>query len=189
MAHDKAKGHKGLTQKHLHSRISYLYQAATYLANPAGIYQNIHNRGKIQVPRPEEELGSGTADCTSVPKGCQTMEASDSEVEKFPLQVKDATCARNVAMSQQLLGHLRTVSRKSQVRISQNMKHTMCKRCNLLLIPGSTSTTFIENKSCSGIKAWADVLVITCDACGTARRFPVGANRQLKRDSRTSEVR
>ncbi|KAF2281422.1 Rpr2-domain-containing protein, partial [Westerdykella ornata] len=80
--------------------------------------------------------------------------------------------------------HLRAVSQKGQLRLSLDMKHSLCKTCHALLIPGRTSTQNLENRSKGGSKPWADVFEIECNICGTKKRFPVGAKRQQRKDKR-----
>lgn len=77
-------------------------------------------------------------------------------------------------LSRFYLSTARTVAQKSVLRLSPNLKQTICRRCDALLIPGTTSTHRIENNSRGGRKSWADVLVVGCNACGTVKRFPVG---------------
>ncbi|KAJ4297468.1 hypothetical protein N0V90_005359 [Kalmusia sp. IMI 367209] len=79
---------------------------------------------------------------------------------------------------------LHTVSRKGQVRLSSDLKRSVCRICNTVLIPGRTATQRIENESRGGKKPWADVLVIECTLCGSKKRFPVGAQRQKKKAER-----
>lgn len=88
------------------------------------------------------------------------------------------TASQGSPESTRLLGHLRGVSRKSQIRIAPELKHTVCKRCDCLLIPGRTSTETIRNDSRNKNKPWADVLEVRCNRCGTIKRFPVGGIHQ-----------
>jgi len=92
--------------------------------------------------------------------------------------------SQDFALSRRYISHLRTVSLKSQIRLASDLKHSICKRCDIPLMPGSTSTSYIENKSRGGQKAWADVQVVICVACGTAKRHPIGAKRQANRGAR-----
>jgi ribonuclease P protein subunit RPR2 len=82
--------------------------------------------------------------------------------------------------SRHLLSQLRAVSLKAQIRLSSQIKHTLCKRCNSLLIAGKTSKEKVVNESKGGRKPQADVLVVRCDFCGTVKRFPVGQSRGSK---------
>ena len=188
MASEKARAHKGLLQKHLHSRISYLYQAAIYLSGTTGKAQTCEsNSGKEKqlVNNHGEAAGmSEAASERSLPIAPSTQEEGTPALgERSMLQ------AQSGALPRQLLTHLRAVSLKGQIRLSPNMKHSICKRCDLLLVPGNSATTYMENKSRGGKKSWADVLVITCNACGTAKRYPVGAKRQLRKKKRPIQAK
>lgn len=192
MAQDKAKAHKGLAQKHIHSRISYLYQAATYLANvthQARASTPYIQNSVMKKSEPSEELQCAVA----APKA-----GSDNALPVLPTHHEGGMPKigsdrerefEGSALSRQLVVHLQAVSLKSQVRLSATIKHTICKRCGILLVTGSTSTSHLDNSSRGGRKPWADVLVTTCTACGSARRFPVGAKRQGRRESRIAKAR
>ena len=189
MAKDKVNG--GPTQKHLHSRVSYLYQAAAYLventirqqSSDANYLQNIESNN-----REKRDPSSTSPPPDSALEGNASI--SDSRKDE---QMKTASqrilSGSSAAPSQRLLAHVRTILRKSQIRLAPHVKHSICKRCDALLISGSTSTTHVENKSKNGNKPWADVLKVVCDACGTAKRYPIGAKRQLKRQERLKTLK
>ncbi|KAH7075471.1 RNAse P Rpr2/Rpp21/SNM1 subunit domain-containing protein [Paraphoma chrysanthemicola] len=84
---------------------------------------------------------------------------------------------------------LQQVSRKAQLRLSVDLKRTICKACNTVLVPGSTATQAIENMSRGAAKPWADVLVIKCRICGGKKKFPVGAKKQPKKKYRKAAVK
>jgi len=183
----KGKGLKGgPAQKHLHSRISYLYQAATYLADATRnqVEDSSCSKSIEQVNNgPEKHDQSSTI----------IFASAETESSKVPLEPRNElaginrhnlSTAKDLALSSQLLTHLRAISLKSVIRITPDIKHSICKRCDVLLIAGSSATVEMENKSRGGRKPRADVLVVTCVACGAAKRFPVGAKRQLKRQYR-----
>ena len=169
MAQDKVRAQNRLAQKYLHSRVSYLYQAAsaTYLARKTYNQQrsNATSGGRCL----KENKGEATHQNTKA-----TMASS--------LNLSST-------LSRYLLGHLRAVSLKSQIRLSPTIKHSICKRCNTLLLPDFTSTCRLENSSRGGRKTWADNIVSACNACGIEKRFPVGAKRQLKKLIRRSNTR
>lgn len=83
-----------------------------------------------------------------------------------------------------LAAQLQAVSQKAQIRLSHDMKRSICKVCSTPLIPHTTSETRIENKSRAEKKSCADVLVIQCRNCRAAKRFPIGAQRQKKKAER-----
>ena len=191
MAQSRAKAQKAIAQKHLHARVSFLYQAATYLAEVDGQSQAkvpcISDESKKSChPARELQYAATTPQAVSKDKlHISTIEQPNMMPEIGP---DDNWASRDSALSRQLLAHLRAVSLRSQIRLTPAVKHTICKRCDVLLIPGSTSTSYIENKSSGGRKPWADVLVRTCTACGTSKRFPVGAKRQVRRESRIDKA-
>lgn len=179
----------GVSQRHLYCRMSYLYQAATHLMNA------------------RLDGGSGATDLTTIttenkfPAPLQSKSAHHAEgahdikvetLKSLPTishASVNQVSTNTLGPSCHLVSQLRAVSLKGQIRLSQAMKHSICKRCDALLFPGSTSSTRVENKSRGGKKPWADVLVTTCHSCGAAKRFPVGGKRQRRRPHRASDTK
>lgn len=89
-----------------------------------------------------------------------------------------------VGMSRRLLADLRAVSQKTQIRLSPELKRTVCRFCDSLLVEGRSCSTSIENPSRRAAKPWAAVLVCQCHTCGRVRRSPVCAPRQVRRHLR-----
>ncbi|KAF2403181.1 hypothetical protein EJ06DRAFT_466749, partial [Trichodelitschia bisporula] len=83
-----------------------------------------------------------------------------------------------------LASNVFAVSLKSQVRLSSEVKRTLCKRCNSVLLGDQTCHTYIENKSRGGKKPWAGVRVVECTTCDFQKRYPVNAERQPKKGTR-----
>lgn len=88
------------------------------------------------------------------------------------------------ALARRLVSDLQSVSRKTQIRLPPAVKGSICKICNTMLVPDLTCSEKMENKSKNGSKPWADVKVQSCNTCGSAKRIPVGAQRQLRRPHR-----
>lgn len=177
MGKSKAPKPTSVPNKHLHSRISYLYQAATYLST---VQTEENQPTKVSTSTTEPSHAGGEQLHT------KATESSNNDNQDAHLNTHQN---KNVPFSRLLLSQLHDVTLKGQVRLSQEMKRTICRRCYTLLAPGQSSTTRIENPSRGGNKPWADVLVIRCDACGAEKRFPVGMKRQLSRSKRaTTEV-
>lgn len=144
---------KGVPNKHLHVRLSYLYQAATYLT-----------------------LQTTMQDTTTTTTGF---------TQNGPTELHDtAKVQRQSPLALELGSDIQQVSRKGQLRLAVDLKRSMCKSCNAVLIPGRTATQVIENPSKGGKKPWADVLVVTCNLCGGKKRFPVDAMKQLRKAKR-----
>jgi ribonuclease P protein subunit RPR2 len=162
----KSKGAGNVPNKTMYSRVSYLYQAATFLATQ----QQPHSKAEANSLT---DRGSSTQVCDATYTAKAEMQAhSNSETTLQPA-------------SRRLISDLRAVSLKTQMRMSPAMKHAICKNCDTLLIDGSTCTSEVENQSKGGKKQWADILVRRCKTCGLARRYPVAAERQKRRPQRS----
>lgn len=162
MAKLKSKG-AIVPNKAMHSRASYLYQAATYLAT-------------------QQQTHSNAATESSTTPAQDTTNAA-----KVDLQATSESKALLQSASRRLVSDLGAVSLKAQMRMAPAMKHSICKNCDTLLVDGSTCTNEIENKSKGGKKPWADTLVRKCNTCGSAKRYPVGTERQKRRPWRSVE--
>lgn len=168
----KGKESKGssakVTNKAMHSRVSYLYQAAAFLETRKLIASEpVGDKAEGSYTRGLTRSG----DCPT--QGTQPTKSGSPNLEE---------CSH--ALSRKLLSDLRSVSLKAQIRLSPTMKHTICRRCSTMLIDGSTCTSEIENKSKGGKKPWADILVRRCNSCGCEKRHPVAVERQLRRPYR-----
>ena len=150
----KAKGSKGksVPHKHLHARLSYLHQASSYVSLAKHNHKRESTKRRGSQSVPEEEELSHTRQMSS-----------------------------DYAQSRHLLNQLRAVSLKAQIRLAPQLKHSICKRCNSLLVAGKSSTERINNESKGGAKDCADVLVIECFFCGTVKRFAVGLPKRSKK--------
>lgn len=171
----------GVPQKHLHSRISYLYQAAIYLDNVEANVSKIITcspEGRIttsNTPKSAELAGSSDVAGPSKNIVCSVnLDESVTEVSNDHLQpqLEEQLRERASPQTHYLLTLMRSVSQKSQIRLSQSIKRSICHRCNGRL--STHSTAEIENLSRGGRKPWADVLVMKCCQCGYVKRYPVG---------------
>ena len=154
------KSGKGVPQKHLHARVSYLHQVAQYLSTKSN---------------------GGAGKGTTRPSASKTTEQIATNASSPPIALgSHIPQSHSRSQSQYILSQLRAVSLKSQIRLSPALKHSICKRCDTLLIAGSTCSQTIVNESPGGRKPWADVLVVSCVWCGAAKTFAVGQNRGEK---------
>lgn len=148
--------------KTLYSRVSYLYQAAAYMATQHA-----------------ESTVTATTVATEKEKKQKSMPAA--EISSEPRSTSHQPASRR------LVADLRAVSHKVLMRMSPAMKHSICKNCDTMLIDGTTCKNKIENRSRGGKKPWADVLMRKCNTCGLARRFPLTAERRKRRPQREQE--
>lgn len=151
----KGKAQNSVANRHIYSRASYLYQAASYLA---------------QVQEPKQQATSSKNESHNP----QHSTTSDTALEKKAVQ----------NTSRQMISDMRAVTLKLLIRQSPDLKRTICKFCDSLLVEGKTCHSTIENPSKGGKKPWADLLVIQCLTCHNAKRFPISSKRQKKRHQR-----
>ena len=172
--------------KHLYSRLSYLWQAANYMSQMANASDNKtkSNQSGVQLLNAMKDEKSLERAATKESACRHESAAIDSSLPDEASHCTDYRPDIDLGQSRRLVSHIRAISCKSVLRLSPGMKHSFCSYCESPLIPGSTSSSAIENKSRGGRKPWADVLVITCKLCGTSRRSPLGAKRQPKRKDR-----
>lgn len=161
----------GIPNRHVYSRISFLYQAASYMSTTAAKRHLSSSRSDVNLPRDGQHHDETTLNTE------YQEERSVTETASAPVQ----------NLSRKLVTDLRAVTLKSQMRISPALKRTICKYCDTLLVEGQTCSSSVENTSKGGKKPWADVLVIECRICGRAKRFPVSAARQKRRPHRATK--
>lgn len=169
---------RSLPNRAAYCRASYLYQAATYLATAGSA-----SASTLAIPpadKPNTEAAS--------PGGGGEDGACERDGKNVP-ESRLSRPPRLRGLSRALLTDLRTISQKSQFRLTPAVKHSVCKYCDTLLVEGRTVSSVVENRSKGGRKPWADVLVRTCRTCGGVKRFPVSAPRQKRRHERELEGR
>jgi len=180
---------KGNPNKHQQARISFLYQAATYLANTQRD-QKLQNRSGEGISTDHLSLGqTGSAELSTTSQSGDGMEVGSENLQSqdIPISTSGTSAAVRstiLGLSRYLSSHLRAVSLKSQVRLSRDIKRSICKRCSTPLVPDITSQSTTENRSCGGKKPWADVLVVQCSFCKAEKRLPVGSKRQARKGER-----
>ncbi len=161
MAKGKGAAGSAVANRPAYSRVSFLYQAAALLARTSATQP---------AKKPTQKQGQKQDDSSSLP--------ATSTPAQTPLQ----------GMARRLLTQMRSVARKTNMRVRPAVKHRVCKYCDTLLVEGSTCLSAVENNSRGGRKQWADLLVVTCTTCGRARRYPVSASRQPRRPLRHGKV-
>ncbi|KAG8629367.1 hypothetical protein KVT40_003232 [Elsinoe batatas] len=162
---------KGAKSRHLQARVTFLDRAAKLLAAQqftASI--NVVRSTKI----PDAPNNAAHANHTGTLQDTATTDTT----------ANDTPQSTNTGLPLLLSSHMRTVAKRGQVRIAQDVKRSICKICSTPLIENKTSSTRIENTSTGERKAHADVKVVECLNCGGVKRFPIGARRQAKRSQR-----
>lgn len=108
-------------------------------------------------------LGHEPAHASSTSSDCQSGGAAGTKTDVEASKVT----------ARYLVSTIKAAALKAQIRLSPEIKRSLCRFCDSFLIEGDTCTSIVENNSKGGKKPWADVLVIKCKACGGVKRFPV----------------
>ncbi|KIM30513.1 hypothetical protein M408DRAFT_66196 [Serendipita vermifera MAFF 305830] len=74
---------------------------------------------------------------------------------------------------------IKTIGNKSMVKIDPSVKRTICKACNIVLIPGQTSSVRVKSS-----KSHRFVRNQTCHNCGWVQRIPCPPRPQLDEESK-----
>ena len=143
----------------LHSRVSYLHQAAVYLA----LEETKANR--------------------KPPSDGEKPHLETRGLVKIKEELQETSGSLHQSSARRIVSDLRGVGGKVLIRMSPAMKQSICRNCDTLLFDGSTCSVEVENKSKGGKKPWADVLVRKCCTCGYVKRYPLG-ERQKRRPHR-----
>lgn len=155
----------------MYTRMSFLYQAATCMA-------------MVEAGEPDSETSPQAAPPAAADSDAH-MEEDDGHEDDTKHDESSTTTTQ--ALSRRLLTDLRSVTLKTQIRMNSDIKRTICKYCDTLLVEGQTCTSTVENKSRGGRKPWADLLTIKCHTCSRKRRYPVNAPRQKRRPHRVPD--
>lgn len=153
---------------HIHARIAYLNKIATLMAS-----------NQDSARHDTREIANGVSAIAASSTSSSASQADQSHGSETSLAKHGVPYLYG--------SQLRAISRKGQVALSQDLKRSLCRVCNGPLIQGQTCTEHLENRSRGGRKPTADVKILHCSTCGTNKRFPVGARRQLKKSKRLAQ--
>ncbi len=155
----KGKNNGGVQNRAIYSRVSFLQQAAAFLACSK---------------QPSQDLG-GAKTTSNQPTTCSTQNTFGIPgSEPLPLQ----------GMARRLPTDMRSVSLKTRIRLTPAVKQSVCKFCDSVLVEGQSCTSSVENRSRGGSKPWADILVRKCHSCQWERRYPINAERPKRKTER-----
>ncbi|XP_052791088.1 uncharacterized protein LOC128225098 [Mya arenaria] len=70
----------------------------------------------------------------------------------------------NAGLCRYYINTLKLIARKNCIALHPNIKRTICKRCNMLLVPGLSSLIRLKHKR-------QKMSTITCTECGTVKLY------------------
>ncbi|EDR11615.1 uncharacterized protein LACBIDRAFT_314015 [Laccaria bicolor S238N-H82] len=140
-------------------RLNFMYQASVYL-------QSLSTSAST----------SSTSSADSMDQsGVPPCEASGSITEPSSPQKSAKGKRRRVIgrkktvndLARSYVHALKVVGQKTTVKMDPSIKRTLCKGCNVVLVPGSTAFVRVKRSSSHGHS-----VVYTCTGCKTSRRIP-----------------
>lgn len=180
-----AKGKGKNVQGHLRARLDYLHKAASYLQSTtiSAKQQAQHSQNNT---RASDEVQSSSA--RNVPQILNPYPAAAATATATATVQKESSGLDHLPnISRAYISQLRGISLKTQLRLPQEVKRSICKRCDTLLVRGASCVQEISNASHGGQKLWADVRVVRCVTCGTEKRYPQAERRSKKLAERRKE--
>ncbi|KAF5383494.1 hypothetical protein D9757_006096 [Collybiopsis confluens] len=126
-------------------RLNFLYQASVYL--------NTVHCSTSQLPP------SSSSSLSSAPDDPTTNQKKKGKEKKKTVGLGD--------LSRSYIGTMKSVGTKTTVQLDPSVKRTLCKRCNTVLIPGSTASVRTKKSPSHG-----HFMVYTCGVCKHSVRIP-----------------
>lgn len=185
-----AKGKGKNVNGHLRARLDYLHKAAVYLQSTAiSSEQQQTQRGSNGRSTGDEKVDIRSNSLQTEPlylDGNAVAATTEKGLDSVK-QTQQAKLGHLPNASRAYISQLRGISLKTQLRLPQEVKRSICKRCDALLVPGVNCTQEVRNASREGKKPWADVRVVRCTTCDTERRYPQTDRRSKKLGERRKE--
>ncbi len=82
------------------------------------------------------------------------------------LHQAEAILSQDVELSKRYVGLAKKISKRTKVRIPQEKKHYLCKKCGQPLVPGKNARIRLRPANSR--------IIFSCLGCGAIRRYPYG---------------
>ncbi|KAG5641266.1 hypothetical protein DXG03_005589 [Asterophora parasitica] len=151
---DDAPTASSVANRDIIQRLNFLYQASVYLSTLPSAPSSSDSTSLLSS---NGSNAHATTDDNKVTKGMKGMK--DAKAAKRTVTARD--------LSRTYIDTMKIVGQKTTVKIDPAVKRTLCKGCNLTLIPGSTASVRVKKSPVHG-----HTMVYTCTACNTSRRIP-----------------
>lgn len=186
-----AKGKGKNVNGHLRARLDYLQKAAAYLQSTSiSSKQQQAQHANNENNTSDEKADIHSNSLRTVPlslHGNAAAATAENDLDNVNHQTHQKKSDHLPNFSRAYISQLRGISLKTQLRLPQELKRSICKRCDTILLPGVNCTEEVRNASREGKKPWADVRVFRCMTCGTEKRYPQTDRRSKKLGERQKE--
>ncbi|KAI0682543.1 RNAse P Rpr2/Rpp21/SNM1 subunit domain-containing protein [Cytidiella melzeri] len=131
-------------------RLNYLYQASVLLSSAK--------------PFPADN----TVPTVPMPASKTSGTSHRQQCKREMLEQRNPSTAVDLART--YVRSMKVIGKKTTVRMDPTVKRTLCKKCAIVLVPGSTALVRVKSSGPHG-----HVVLWTCLACKTTRRIPAPA--------------
>ncbi|KAH9822132.1 RNAse P Rpr2/Rpp21/SNM1 subunit domain-containing protein [Melampsora americana] len=139
-------------------RLNFLHQAAHYFATASHSLQSTQDARSLEAK--EDTIGSKRA------SGCLSKQIHDQRRERL-LIAQPVLHAPISGLSRVMSTNMKAVARKAVVRMDPSVKRSICRSCNLLLVPGHTSVIRLRPS-----KTHVRRVSTVCLSCQDSRNIP-----------------
>jgi len=155
-AKNEAPNPNSVTNRDILQRLNFLYQASTYL--------NSLQAGPSRTPQSKAPVDRSTDAVHDIASPGTT---ASSKKDKRREQNRRRHPTTYTDLSRSYVQSMKTIGTKTNVRMDPSVKRTLCKGCNIVLVPGSTAAVRIKSSSAHG-----HVMTYSCLLCNHVRRIP-----------------
>ncbi|EMD37650.1 hypothetical protein CERSUDRAFT_123546 [Gelatoporia subvermispora B] len=143
-----------VTNRDILQRMNFLYQASAYL----------NSISPSREPQPSQSQDTSTYTPGSVPSS-QVGQPAGKRKQPKKLRIRHPTTTHELARS--YVDSMRSIGQKTTVKMDPAVKRTLCRKCDVVLIPGVSATVRVKSSSSHG-----HAMSYTCMTCKTIRRIP-----------------
>ncbi|KAL5523807.1 hypothetical protein ACEPAG_7980 [Sanghuangporus baumii] len=156
---DDTPNPNSIPNRDIMQRLNFLYQASSYL-NGLGVVHSTSGPSNVAVHSKTEDVEDRTG--KERPSSAKTKEMTYG-MRKWSGQRK----ATAYDLARSYVKSMKVIGQKTNVKMDPSVKRTMCKGCNMLLMPGVTAKVRVKPLPSHG-----HAVSYTCMNCSFSRRIP-----------------
>ncbi|KAL5507258.1 hypothetical protein ACEPAH_6714 [Sanghuangporus vaninii] len=153
---DDTPNPNSISNRDIMQRLNFLYQASSYLNGLGFVHGGISGPSNVAIHSKTEDAEDRN--------GKERPSSAKTNVTRKRAGKRKATAhdlARSYVKSMKIIGQ------KTNVKMDPSVKRTMCKSCNMLLMPGVTAKVRVKPLPSHG-----HAVSYTCMNCSFSRRIP-----------------
>ncbi|TCD68269.1 hypothetical protein EIP91_011235 [Steccherinum ochraceum] len=162
---DEVPNPNSVTNRDVLQRMNFLYQASAFLNNLVE-EPSQHTKKAPTAPTAISTLPAlpPLPGISSISESRRRQSRRKKQQEERRKKRHPATCED---LSRTYIRAMKSIGQKTNVRLDPAVKRTLCKACNIVLMPGLTATVRVKASATHG-----NMMVFTCMSCKKSRRIP-----------------